>query len=140
MLANDTDIAAQLRLRPLRPADLADAQSLSASFGWPHRTEDWSFMLALGQGWAAEHDGALLGTGLCWTYGQDAGALGMICVARDQQGRGLGRSLLQKLLDHLENRTVVLHATDQGLRLYQSWASRPPGASASIRARHFNPG
>src|SRR6185437_11821428 len=101
--------------------------SLSASFDWPHRTEDWNFMFALGQGWAAEHDGALAGTALSWTYGQNAGALGMICVARSHQGRGLGRSLLQQLLREMEGRTVMLHATDQGLSLYRSLGFIPTG-------------
>ena len=55
--------------RALRRADLIPAQALSASFGWPHRVEDWEFMLGLGRGWAAEQDGVLVGTGLCWMYG-----------------------------------------------------------------------
>lgn len=139
MLTNETATAAHLRVRPFRPADLAGAQALSASFGWPHRTEDWGFMLALGQGWAADHDGTLAGTALSWTYGEDAAALGMICVARAHQGRGLGRSLLQKLLRELHGRTVVLHATDQGLRLYQSLGFVPTGRIRQLQGAAFQP-
>lgn len=139
MLTNETETAAHLRLRPLRPADLAGAQALSASFGWPHRTEDWSLMLALGQGWAADHDGTLAGTAMSWTYGEDAAALGMICVARAHQGRGLGRTLLQQLLHDLQGRTVMLHATDQGLSLYQSLGFVPTGRIRQLQGAAFQP-
>ena len=42
------------RLRPLTAEDIPAAQALTAALRWPHRVEDWSFGLALGQGLAAE--------------------------------------------------------------------------------------
>ena len=101
-----TDLAAHVRLRALRRADLIPAQALSASFGWPHRVEDWDFMLGLGRGRAAEQDGVLVGTGLCLDAGGADAALGMICVDGKQQGKGIGRSLLHTLLHVLEGRRI----------------------------------
>ncbi len=133
------DVAAEIRLRPLRRSDLIPAQAISATFGWPHRVEDWEFMLGLGCGWAAEQDRVLLGTGLCWTYGREEGALGMICVDRRQQGKGIGRSLLRTLLHALEGRRVVLHSTDEGLQLYGSLGFVPAGRIRQHQGATFQP-
>jgi GNAT superfamily N-acetyltransferase len=126
-------------LRPLRDAELGEAQALSASFGWPHRVEDWKFMLNLGRGWAAENNGALIGTVLCWTFGRDGGALGLVCVAREHQGRGIGRRLLERALGELDARRVVLHATEEGLRLYESLGFAAAGVIRQHQGAAFQP-
>lgn len=41
---------AQLEFRGLREQDLEQACGLSRNEGWPHRLEDWRFMLSLGEG------------------------------------------------------------------------------------------
>jgi GNAT superfamily N-acetyltransferase len=130
---------AAVQLRPLRPDDLTQAQAISASFGWPHRIEDWNFMLGLGRGWAAERDGKLAGTGLCWAYGEDGGALGMVGVAPGLQGRGIGYCLLERLLAELAGRRVTLHATEAGLRLYESLGFVPAGRVRQHQGAAFRP-
>ena len=117
----------QARLRPLTRADLGDAQAITSSFGWPHRVEDLEFMLGLGRGWAVQRDGALVGTGMCWTFGETAGTLGLVCVAPPQQGQGVGTRLLERLLEALEGRRIVLFATDAGVRLYERLGFRACG-------------
>lgn len=111
---------AALTLRPLTSADLLAAQALTAGFDWPHRLEDWALMHRLGRGIVAEQDGAVAGTALCWLYGMDRASLGMIAVPRALQGQGLGRRLMQELIDELGDRVIQLHATEAGLPLYQS--------------------
>ena len=130
---------ARARLRPITRADLPEAQAITASLGWPHRVEDWDFMLGLGCGWAARQDGALVGTGLCWTFGATAGALGLVCVARAQQGQGLGRRLLERLLDALAGRQVVLFATEGGVRLYEGLGFRACGLIRQQQGAAFQP-
>ena len=127
------------RLGPLTRVDLRDAQAITASFGWPHRVEDWEFMLGLGRGWAARQNGALVGAGLCWTFGATAGALGLVCVARAQQGQGLGRRLLEQLLDALAGRQIVLFATDTGVRLYEGLGFRACGQIRQQQGAAFQP-
>lgn len=129
----------QARLRPMTCVDLADAQAITASFDWPHRVEDWEFMLGLGRGWAARQDGALVGAGLCWTFGETAGALGLLCVARAQQGQGLGRRLLDRLLDELAGRQIVLFATKAGARLYEARGFRACGQIRQQQGAAFQP-
>ena len=96
-------------------------------------------MLGLGRGRAAEQDGVLVGTGLCWMYGGADAALGMICVDGKQQGKGIGRSLLHTLLHVLEGRRIVLYATDEGLPLYGSLGFVPTGRIRQHQGAAFQP-
>jgi predicted N-acetyltransferase YhbS len=110
----------EILLRPFTEADIPAAKALSSSFGWPHRAEDWVFASHLGFGIAAEDVGGIIGTAMAWPYGSDSAALGLVTVASDRQGRGIGRRLMQALLHALGDRTVILHATQAGLALYES--------------------
>lgn len=127
-------------LRPLRQEDLAAAQALSFSFGWPHRPEDWQLMHNLGQGFAAERDGALVGTGMGWTYGADWAALGMMTVAAAAQRQGLGHRLAKRLLAALGTRRVLLHATEAGMPLYRSLGFVPGETVRQYQGAAFGAG
>ena len=105
-------------LRPLEAGDLPSAQSLMQSFGWPHRVEDLQFMLRVGRGFAAERGGALVGTGIGWSYGTDWAAMGSMAVAPAAQGHGIGRRIAEAILAGFGGRSVLLHATEAGLPLY----------------------
>ncbi len=98
ILSLTNQAASDVTLRPLRRDDLPGAYAISAAFGWPHRVEDWDFMFGLGQGIAAESAGKLLGTALFWTYEPNASALGLVGVAPEAQGRGLGRRLVEQVV------------------------------------------
>ncbi len=114
-------------IRPMTAADLTEAQALTASFGWPHRQEDWAQMQALGRGLVAERQGRLVGTAMCWCYGRDWATLGMIGVSAEMQGQGIGRRLLRALMQELEGRKLVLHATRAGMSLYAAQGFAPTG-------------
>jgi predicted N-acetyltransferase YhbS len=123
----------------MTPADIPQAQALTASFGWPHRREDWALMQALGKGLVAEQNGRLLGTALCWRFGRDWATLGMIGVRAEAQGRGIGRRMLQALVEGLADRSLALHATEAGMSLYSGFGFVPTGQVAQhqgIALRH----
>jgi GNAT superfamily N-acetyltransferase len=101
---------------PLTPAHLDGAVALSRAEGWPHRPEDWALILGLSRGIAALDRDRLVGTAMATPFGP-AGALSMIVVARDWRGRGLGRAMLERLMDG-EARQWRLVATADGLSLY----------------------
>lgn len=134
------DAGATTLLRELREADLAAAQALTAGVSWPHRIEDWRFMLDLGEGIAAERDGMLVGTLMTWRYGAAHAALGAVCVAPEMQGRGIGRRLMEAALDRLAGRTVLLHATEAGLPLYRSLGFVEAGTVRQLQGAAFNAG
>lgn len=116
-----------VNLRAMTEADLEQAHALSRELNWPHRMEDWQFFLEFGQGLVAERDGAVIGTAMCWLFGEQAGTLGMVIVSPAAQGLGIGRRLMAGVMDILGDRTIMLHATPEGMPLYESLGFRPVG-------------
>jgi ribosomal protein S18 acetylase RimI-like enzyme len=106
--------------RRMAENDLAAAHGLSQAVRWPHRLEDWRFVLRLGAGFVAEEDGAVIGTGLYWKQGDKHGSLGMIIVSSEHQGKGIGRKLMNLVLEELGGRCSLLIATPAGQPLYES--------------------
>lgn len=114
-------IHTEIAYRRMAEADLPAAQSLSQAMRWPHRLEDWQFVYRLGTGFVAEIDGTVIGTALCWKQGSEHGTLGMIIVSADHQGKGIGRKLMNLVLDSLgSDRCTRLIATPAGQPLYES--------------------
>ncbi|MBN3753115.1 GNAT family N-acetyltransferase [Paraburkholderia sp. Tr-20389] len=110
---------APVTFRPFTADDIAAAHALSLQVSWPHRADDWRFVAGVGSGFVAESEDRVAGTALCWKYGADGASLGMVIVSPDQQGRGIGRELMERLLEALGARTTVLHATPAGQPLYE---------------------
>lgn len=108
-----------VRLRDMTSDDLARVHQLSRQMQWPHRVEDWGFLLRIGQGLVAEQDGAIVGTVMGWAYGVDAASLGMVIVDPARQGQGIGRKLMEAMIDRLDGRAIMLNATEEGLPLYR---------------------
>jgi predicted N-acetyltransferase YhbS len=111
---------AAVLLRDMTSADLAAAHALSRQAQWPHRLEDWDLMLRIGLGVVAERDGVVVGTTLAWPYGEDAATLGMVIVAPECRGAGVGRKLMTAMFERLDGRAIQLNATNEGLALYKS--------------------
>ncbi|OOG53159.1 GNAT family N-acetyltransferase [Polaromonas sp. C04] len=106
-------------LRPFEPGDLPAAHAMSSALKWPHRIEDWQFALSLGQGVVAERNGKVLGTALSWQFGANYATIGLVIVAPELQGQRIGNRMMSALLDRLEARNVLLHATVAGRGLYE---------------------
>mgnify|MGYP002623446649 FL=1 len=109
------------------PAHLTPVQRLSAAVGWPHRVEDWAFALRLGQGLVALEGDSVVGTIAWWPFGAHHATLGLIIVAPQLQGRGIGGQLMDAALMQLGARSVMLNATAEGLRLYAKFGFQPIG-------------
>ena len=109
-----------MTLRPMHAGDLAALHGLAQQMSWPHRMEDCAQMLALGAGIAAvDADGSTIGVGLRWSFGRDVGTIGLMLVAPDRQGRGIGRALMTALIADSGSRALMLNATAEGLPLYE---------------------
>jgi hypothetical protein len=108
-------------------ADLRAAHALSQAEQWPHRLNDWGAAAALGEGVVVERGGRLAGTGMRWRWGGEHATLGLVIVRKDCRGEGLGKQLMQQLLEPLGQRSVLLHATAAGLPLYQKLGFRTVG-------------
>jgi GNAT superfamily N-acetyltransferase len=112
--------SAETTLRPMHAGDLVAMHGLAQRMSWPHRPEDCAQLLALGAGTVAvDAMGRTVGVGLRWSFGRDVGTIGLVLVAPDQQGRGIGRALMKALIADSEPRTLMLNATAEGLPLYE---------------------
>lgn len=107
-------------LRPIHAGDLAAMHALAQQMSWPHRPEDCAQLLALGDGVVAvDATGLTVGVGLRWSFGRDVGTIGLVLVAPDRQGRGIGRALMNALIADSGSRALMLNATAEGLPLYE---------------------
>lgn len=95
------------------------AFALTQQMKWPHRRADWQQALLLGEGLVAQENGQVIGTALRWRWGRDYATLGLVIVDGAQQGRGIGKQLMQQTLAALEGSHVRLHATAAGQPLYE---------------------
>jgi predicted N-acetyltransferase YhbS len=111
----DTAIA----YRRMTESDLPAAHAQSQAVRWPHRLEDWQFVHRLGAGFVAKEGDAIIGTALCWKQGDAHASLGMIIVSPAHQGKGIGRELMNLVLEELGNRCTLLIATPAGQPLYE---------------------
>ncbi|AZO79124.1 MULTISPECIES: GNAT family N-acetyltransferase [unclassified Bosea (in: a-proteobacteria)] len=122
-----------LTLREIGIGDAALGAELSRRVGWPYRREDWEFAIGLGGGVVGVRDGKLIASALWWPYGKSHATLGMIIVAPEAQGSGIGRRLMQALLVQAEGRSLMLNATAAGEPLYAKSGFRPCGG---VRQQH----
>jgi predicted N-acetyltransferase YhbS len=122
-----TGIDAEVRFRAMTPEDLPAAHMLSREQKWPHTVDDWAFFLKVGEGLVAERDGDLVGTTMGWRFGDGAATVGMVIVSPAVQGQGIGRDLMDMILDRMGGRTVMLNATKEGMPLYRKLGFEPMG-------------
>lgn len=106
-------------LRDMQKADIAAAHGLSQAVHWPHRLADLQFAFRFGNGLVAERDGEVVGCAMSWPWGAAHATLGLVIVDPKCQGRRVGFRLVQALLAGLEDRSVLLYATEEGRGLYE---------------------
>lgn len=106
--------------RDLMSKDIESACRLSETLGWPHRREDWTQLLNVGQGVALEHEGRLIGTGLCIPQGALA-TIGLIVVDEAYRGLGLGRQMMERAMALAGDLPMMLVATAAGAPLYEQF-------------------
>ncbi|WP_162175164.1 GNAT family N-acetyltransferase [Fodinicurvata fenggangensis] len=119
--------AGVVRFSELQEADLHQARQLSAAEGWPHREEDWRFMLQLGEGLAAFDGEKLIGTAMAWPFGEAVSTVGMVLVHPRRRGSGMGKALFKRLMDRIAAPSIQLHATEQAAPLYRAFEFMPVG-------------
>ena len=109
-----------IRYRPMTAADIPAVHKLSIAVLWPHRVQDWKFVFDLGAGVVAEDDSGIVGTAMGFAYGRNHASLGMMIVAPERQGQGIGREMALRMLKEVGDRTLLLHVTLEGVALCES--------------------
>jgi predicted N-acetyltransferase YhbS len=115
-------------MRHIQPGDLPAVLKLTQAAQWSHRLEDLQFHQRLGRGWVAcDADHPMLGTATWWSYGERHGSVGLVLVDPSQQGKGIGRRLMDTIIDDAGTRSLQLVATQAGLKLYKQCGFREVG-------------
>ncbi|BBE34079.1 N-acetyltransferase [Sphingosinicella microcystinivorans] len=108
-------LSSSLVIRSMVAEDLPAATELSEEQQWPHRREDWDLFLSFGEGLVAEQAGQVVGTTLGWRFGSDRAAIGLVIVRSALQRRGIGRKLMEAMIDQLGGRSISLSSTEAGV-------------------------
>lgn len=103
---------------PFEDCHIEGSVALSRAEQWPHTPADWRMVANISEGVAVLKDGAVMGTALCTPFGEKLAAFNMIIVASSLRGQGVGRRLMQKLLELAGSRAARLVATEAGYPLY----------------------
>lgn len=111
--------ASQIDLLPFSADHLDGALALSQQAGWPHRREDWAFVLSVSKGFVAVENGKVVATAMATLYGETYATINMVIVDAAMRGRGLGRKIMDMALDAATGRECRLVATEDGLPLYE---------------------
>jgi GNAT superfamily N-acetyltransferase len=109
----------------LGEVDVSAALQLEDREEWNQTEDDWKRILGLNPNgcFAAFCAGELIGTVTTITYGQDLAWVGMMLVAPQYRGRGVGKQLMREALNYCQRSgiaTVKLDATHAGRPLYES--------------------
>ena len=112
----------------MEAVDLRWAHGLSVEVGWPHRPEDWRFIMRIGEGFVAcDRAERILGCAMWWPFGPRFATIGMFIVSPRLQAKGAGRALMEAVLEAARGRSLRLNATASGYRLYESYDFKPDG-------------
>src|SRR5262249_4866067 len=123
-------------IRQLGPADLEDCAALSVDRGWSPEKSKWLLLLEHAEAFGIDApDGGLAGSVVLARYGKDLASAGMMLVAARYGRRGLGRALMEHLLDAAAGATVTLFATDVGKPLYEKLGFRTIRRGAAFVGR-----
>ena len=132
-------VSEQITYRAFTGDDIAAAHALTVELKWPHRADDWRFVVQAGAGFVAEVAEGVIGTALYWTYGAERASLGMVIVSPAWQGRGIGKRLMELVLERLGGRVTFLHATPAGQPLYEKLGFRAVGTLDQHQGAAFQP-
>ncbi|MCX4584172.1 GNAT family N-acetyltransferase [Streptomyces sp. NBC_01481] len=125
----------ELPIRRLTTDDLTSCADLSEDRGWPREEHKWGLLLTAGTGYGIDDpEGKGLVTACVVTsYGPGLAAIGMMLVAERYAGRGVGRRLMQHVVNEAGDIPLTLHATPYGQPLYEQLGFVETGRAEMVR-------
>jgi ribosomal protein S18 acetylase RimI-like enzyme len=103
--------------------DLDQAMSLSMAEGWNQTKNDWRLLLDNPQNICivAENATKIIGTATALNFHNKVAWIGMVLVAKDLRGHGIGKMLLTGIIFRLKHiESIKLDATPAGQPLYKN--------------------
>lgn len=111
---------AAYKIRAMTQADLSTCLSFTQAVKWPHQLHDWQLHFDLGNGSVVvDQEDNVVGTILWWDFGANYATVGLVVVPDHMQGNGLGRKLMNAVMEQAGSRNLQLVATLAGKRLYE---------------------
>lgn len=111
----------EIQLADIHSVEPDQLHALSIAVGWPHREDDWRFLLNMGYGFAAlDEIGRVFGSAMWFPYGQDFASIGMVITSPRLQTNGTGLWLMEKVFETCRSTDFRLSATRAARRLYTS--------------------
>lgn len=110
----------------LTKEEVDEAVRLSSQVDWNQTESDWVRLIELNPEscFLYRENNQIVGTATLATYGSHLGWIGMVIVDKSHRGMGIGRHLLEAVIEAgREQRCDIigLDATDQGRRLYKQY-------------------
>jgi GNAT superfamily N-acetyltransferase len=120
---------AMIEIREMTEADISLGMRLSRAEGWNQTAADWLRFLKLQPGgcFVAEEGGLPVATVTTCVF-QRVAWIGMMLVHKESRGRGIGRALMERALQWLDEQGVVsvrLDATAMGKPMYEKLGFEP---------------
>lgn len=141
-----TPTLSALPIRRLTLRDLNACADLSQDRGWPREDHKWGLLLSAGTGYGIDDpDGnGLIAACVVTDYGPQEGpglgAIGMVLVAERHARQGLGRRLMQYIVEGAGTTPLTLHATPTGSPLYEQLGFKTTGRAEMVRGRFVSGG
>jgi ribosomal protein S18 acetylase RimI-like enzyme len=115
----------RFEVRLLGESDIAAAVRLKDLAGWNQTEDDWRRLVLLEPRgcFCATVAGQVVGTTTTTSYGRDLAWIGMVLVDPEYRRLGIGKRLMRKALEYLQEAgvaTIKLDATADGRPLYES--------------------
>nr|WSW68059.1 GNAT family N-acetyltransferase [Streptomyces sp. NBC_00995] len=112
---------ADLPVRRLTRDDLVPCADLSEDRGWPRDEHRWGLLLTASTAYGIDdpEGKGLMATCVVTTYGPRMAAVGMLLVAGRHARQGVGRYLMQRVIESTGSVPLSLYATDAGRPLYE---------------------
>ena len=122
--------AKALQIRTMGHSDIPFADSLRHIAGWNQSRADWERFLKMEPKgcFLAEYQNTPVGTATTVTYDNKVAWIGMVLVHPDHRRKGIGRALLLKCIEHLQNLaipSIKLDATPAGQSVYEALGFKP---------------
>ncbi|GAA3000223.1 GNAT family N-acetyltransferase [Streptomyces drozdowiczii] len=123
-----------LPIRRLTRDDLIACADLSEDRGWPRDEERWALLLAAGTGYGIDDPDSkgLMASCVVVPYGPGMATVGMLLVAGRHARRGVGRYVMQRVIEAAGSTPLSLHATSAGRPLYEDLGFVPVGRAVRL--------
>ncbi|MFF1506963.1 GNAT family N-acetyltransferase [Streptomyces sp. NPDC058326] len=128
---------AQLPIRRLTSEDLLACADLAENRGWQREEHKWGLLLTAGTGYGIDDPS---GTGLTacsvvTSYGPGLSAIGMVLVAERYARQGVGRRLMEHVIEEAGETPLTLYATANGQPLYEQLGFTQTSRSEMVLGR-----